>query len=84
MGERCERLDEVEVELERLEEGRRGGQRVDRRADVVTEAGQGEFRRARAPADGVARLDDEDRASGLRKRDGGGEPVRAGADDDGV
>ena len=50
----------------------------------MTEAGQRELRGARAPADRVARLDDEDRASGLRKRDGGGEPVRAGADDDGV
>jgi hypothetical protein len=55
---------------------------VDRRADVVPEAGERQLGRARAAADAVLRLEDEDRASGLRESDRGGEPVRAGADDD--
>jgi hypothetical protein len=57
---------------------------VDRGADVVAEAGQRELGRARAAADGVLRLEDEDRAAGLREGDRGRQPVRAGADDDGV
>jgi hypothetical protein len=57
---------------------------VDSRANVVTKAGQRQLGGPRAASDRVARLDDENRASGLRERDGGGEPIRAGADDDGV
>jgi hypothetical protein len=57
---------------------------VDGRAEVVPEAWECQFDRARAAADAVLRLEDKDRASGLRKSDRGGEPVRAGADDDGV
>ena len=84
MRHRGGRLDPVDAEVERVEEGRRGRERVDRRADVVTKAGQGQLGGPRPAPDRVACFDDEDRASGLRKRDGGGEPVRAGADDDGV
>jgi len=84
MGERRQRFDPVDAEVERVEEWRRGRERMDRRADVVTEAGQRQLGGPRAASDRVACFDDEDRASGLRKRDGGGEPVRAGADDDGV
>ncbi len=50
----------------------------------MTEAGQRQLGGARAAPDRVASLDDEDRAPGLRESDGGGEAVRAGADDDGV
>jgi hypothetical protein len=84
MRERGGRLDPVDVELERPEERRRDAERVDGRADVVPEAGERELGRARAAADAVLRLEDEDRASGLRESDRGGKPVRAGADDDGV
>jgi hypothetical protein len=84
MRERRGRLDPVDVELERPEERRRGAERVDGRADVVPKAGERQLGRARAAADAVLRLEDEDRASGLRQSDRGGEPVRAGADDDGV
>jgi len=84
MRQRRQRLDPVDLEVERVEEGRRCRERVDRRADVVTEAGQRQLGGARAAPDRVASLDDEDRAPGLRESDGGGEAVRAGADDDGV
>jgi hypothetical protein len=57
---------------------------MNRRAGVVAEARQRQLECASAAADRVLRLEDEDRSSGLRERDGGGEPVRAGADDDGV
>jgi hypothetical protein len=84
MRKRSRRLDQVELEVERPEERRCGGERVDRRADVVTEAGEGELRGARPAADGVARLEDANGAPGLGEGDRGSEPVRPGADDDGV
>ena len=84
MRERRRRLDQVELEPERGEEGRRCGERMDRGADVVAEAGERELRGPRPAADRVARLEDADGASRLRKGDRGGEPVRACADDDGV
>jgi hypothetical protein len=84
MRERGGRLDPVDVELERPEERRGGGERMDCRADVVPEAWECQLGRARAAADAVLRLEDEDRAPGLREGGRGGEPVRAGADDDGV
>jgi hypothetical protein len=77
-------LDQVELEVERLEERRCRGERVDRRADVVAEAGECELGGARPAADGVTRLDDKDGPSRLGECDRGGEPVRPGADDDGV
>ena len=82
--ERGRRFDPVDVEVERAEERRRDCERVNRRADVVPEAGECQLGGAGAAADGVLRLDDEDGASGLRQGDGGREPVRAGADDDRV
>jgi hypothetical protein len=84
MRERGRRLDQVELEVERPEERRCGGERVNRRADVVTEAGECELGSARPTADGVARLEDANRAPGLGEGDRGGEAVRACADDDGV
>jgi len=78
------RLDPVDAEVERGEERRRRCERMDRGADVVPEPRERELRGARAAADRVLRLDDEDGASGLREGDCGREPVRAGADDDRV
>jgi hypothetical protein len=82
--ERGRRLDPLDIEVERAKERRRGRERMDRRADVVTEARKGQLERARPAADRVLRLDDEDGASCLRECDRGGEAVRACADDDGA
>jgi hypothetical protein len=57
---------------------------MDRRADVMAEAGKRQLRRSRSAADSIGGLEDEDRASGLRESDAGSQPVRAGADDDRV
>lgn len=84
MRERSRRLDQVELEVERPEERRCGDQGVDRRADVVPEAGERELRGARPAADRVARLEDADRVPGLGEGDRGSEAVRARADDYGV
>ena len=54
------------------------------RAEVVTEAGQGDFARLDRPA-GLARLlDDRDRPAAVQEVDRGGEAVMSRADDDGV
>jgi len=84
MRQRRRRLDQVEPEVEAVEERRRGGERMDGGADVVAEAGERQLGGACAAADGVARLDDEDRASSLGERYRGGKAVRPRADDDGV
>jgi hypothetical protein len=76
------RLDPIDVELERVEERRRRGERMDRGADVVTEPRKRQLRGARPAADRVPRLDDEDGTSGLRECERGSEPVRARTDDD--
>ena len=82
--ERGGRLDPFDVEPEGVEERRRRAERVNRGADVVSEAGERQLRGPGAAADRVLRLEDEDGASGLREGDGGGKPVRPCADDDGV
>jgi hypothetical protein len=84
MRERERRLDPVDVQRERSEERRSRGERMDGGTDVVPEPGERQLGRTRAAANRVLRLEDEDRASRLGEGDGGGEPVRAGADDDGV
>jgi hypothetical protein len=73
-----------QIELELTEERRRGDQRVDRRADVVPEPRQRQFGSANAAANRRLAFEDANRSSGLRERDRGCEPVRPGADDDGV
>jgi hypothetical protein len=78
------RLDQVESELERAEEGRGDESRVDRRADVVPESGQCQIQSPRPAADRLLRLDDADGAPGLSKRDRGREAVGAGPYDDRV
>jgi hypothetical protein len=50
----------------------------------VAEARERQLERPCAAADRVLRLEDEDGAFGLREGDGGGEPVRTRADDDGL
>jgi hypothetical protein len=84
MRERGRRFDPLDVETELAEERRCGRERVDRRADVVSKPGKRQLERARAAADRVLRLEDEDGPSGLGESDGGSEPVRARADDDRV
>jgi hypothetical protein len=84
MCDRDGRLDQVDVELERAEE--RGGEenRMNRGADVVAKAWKRQLRGARPAADRLLRLDDADRAPGLRERDRGSKAVRPRPDDDGV
>jgi hypothetical protein len=53
------RLDPVHAQIERAEERRRSGRRMNRRADVMAEARKRQFRRARSAADGLGRLEDE-------------------------
>jgi hypothetical protein len=84
MRERGGRVDPFDVEPEGVEERRRRAERVDRGADVVSEARERQLQRPCAAADRLLRLEDEDGASGLREGDGGGEPVRPRADDDRV
>ena len=50
-------------------------------ADVVSESGQGERRRARATSDGLRALHYYDGPSRFGEDDCGGEPVRSGTDD---
>jgi hypothetical protein len=78
------RLHHGQIELEPTEEGRRWDQRVDRRADIVLEPRQRQFSSSSATADRRLTFEDANRSSGLRKRDRSCEPVRPGADDDGV
>jgi len=82
--QRGRRLHHGQIELEPTKEWRRQDQRVDRRADIVPESRQGQFSSASAPADRRLTFEDANRSSGLRERDRGCEPVRPGADDDGV
>jgi hypothetical protein len=84
MRKRSRRLDQVELEVERPEERRCGGERVDRRADVVAEARERELGGAGPTADGVARLEDANGAPGLGEGDCSGKAVGPRADDDGV
>jgi hypothetical protein len=73
-----------QIELEPTEERRRRDERVDRRADIVPEPRQRQFSGASAPADRRLTFEDANRSSGLRERYRSCEPVRPGADDDGV
>jgi hypothetical protein len=57
---------------------------MNRRADVVPEAGERQLGGTRPAADRVLRLENEDGAPRLRECDRGSEAVRPGADDDGV
>ena len=74
-------LEPVLGERQAPEQRRRLRQSVHGRARVVHEAGQGQLGRAAAAADRRLALQDGDAAPGGGQHDGGGEPVRAGADD---
>ena len=76
--------DAARLQVKALEERGGQGQRVRRRADVVAEAGQGQFLGTAATADGGSALDHVHIQTGRGQRDGGGQAVRAAADDDRV
>ena len=81
---RVDQRDPVPGEIEAAEE-RRGRRRPhDRRAHVVDEPRERQLRAAHPAAHGVASLVHDHRATGARQRDRGCQPVRPGADDDGV
>ncbi len=67
-----------------LEKRRPEGQRMDGRAEVVDKAGQRQFARTRAAAEGGLRFEHADAATGLREGYGGGQAVRARADHHGI
>src|SRR5439155_5330179 len=69
-------LDQVELELERAEERGGGERRMNRGADVVSEAGERQFRRACPTADRLLSFDDADGAPGPSERNRSGEAVR--------
>ena len=81
MCERCVRMYPIDVELDFVEERRYGAERVDRRADVVPEAGKRQFLRSRAAADRVCSLENEHRVPVTRDLERRSQPVRAGTDD---
>ena len=66
------------------EEARRRAEGQHRRADVVVEAGQGQLVGPAATPGDVGGLDDVHGEAALGQRDGRGEPVGAGADNDGI
>ncbi len=77
-------LDAVLLERHRSQERRADAERVNRGADVVTEAREGQLGGPRAAADRGRRLEDEDGAAGPREHDRGRQAVRPRTDDDGV
>jgi hypothetical protein len=77
------RVNPLDVEVERAEERRVGAERVDRRADVVHEAREGQLERADAPAHGLLRLVDFDVEPCAGELERAGEAVRPRPDDDG-
>ena len=83
VGERQLRVDPrqaVPLQRQGAEERRADGQRVDRRTDVMHEARQRQFLRARAAADGVLRLEHGHGAPGAGQGDRGAEAVGARTD----
>ena len=57
---------------------------MNRRTDVVDKSRQGEFGGSGPASEGVAGLNHEHRQISARQRDGGGQSVRSGTDDNGV
>ena len=81
------RLDPLEAKLGKREaaEERRGQREgMNGGADIVRKAGEGELGRSEPASDGGLCFAQHGLESRLGKRDGRGETVRAGADDDGV
>jgi hypothetical protein len=77
-------LEAVGFERQGSEKRRAGGERMNRRPEIVNEARQRQGQRAACAADGRGRLDQRDRAAGLRQRYRGSQTVRSGANDNGV
>jgi len=77
-------LEPVLLQRQRVEVRRGRAERMDRRAEVVDEAREGELGAPRAAPDGRLGLVDPDLQSGACKFDGRSEPVRPAADDLGV
>ena len=87
MGEgdgRGQQPDPAGGEVDVREGGGGHQERVHRRADVVTEAGDGQLRRAAAPARLVGRLVDVDGQAGPGQGERRDEAVGPGTHDDGV
>ena len=74
----------VALERQLRQVGRAGRERVDGRADVVAEPGQGQLGRAGATADRVPALDDQHGTAGRGQGDRGRQAVGPRSDDDGV
>jgi hypothetical protein len=79
---RMDQFDPMRGEIDRGEERGGAGQRHDRRADVVAEPGEGQFRGPGSATCRRGRLIDPDGAPGTGQRDRRGEAVRPGPDDD--
>ena len=77
-------LEAVLAQREALEERRRHAEGMDRRAEVVDEAGSRQLGRPGAAAHGRRGFDEQHRPPRARERDGGGQTVGARAHDDGV
>src|SRR5207245_2252946 len=75
------RLDQIEIDAERPEERRGGGEGMDRRADVVAESRARQLGGAGSAADRVLRFEHENRPARGRECERRREAVRAGADD---
>jgi membrane protein implicated in regulation of membrane protease activity len=87
MGERRAGLDEfqaVGLEGEASKKGGAGGKRMDGGTDVVAEAGQGQLGGSDPTTNCRPGFQQAHRAARLGQHDGGGEPIGAGADDDGI
>ena len=84
MSDRRGRLDEIEVELQRAEEGGGRESRMDCGANVVPKPGKRQFRGACSAPDGLGGLDNANRSAGLRERDRRSKAVRPCPDDDRV
>ena len=83
-GGREDPLETVVRQWEIPKERRCHAERMDRRANVMHEAGQRQLGRACPPADRLFAFNHQHRAPGARQGDGRSQPVGTGADDNGV
>jgi hypothetical protein len=81
---RLQPFESMRREGQRPPEWRRDAERMNRRADVVREAGQRQFGGPRAAADGMVGFEDDDLASGLGQHDRRTQSVGPRTDDDGI
>lgn len=86
MGQRCRRVNPFEAEFfkwQSQEEGGPGCEGMNCRAEIVLEAGKGQFQGAASAASNGLGLEDLDLEPGLREHDGGSETVGARSDNAG-